>query len=49
MPSIFAPSSAKCITAQVLLIAKLNERKNFILRDFACDIVRPSRESPVQS
>ena len=49
MPSIFAPSSAKCITTQVLLIAKLNERKNFILRDFACDIIRPSGELPIQS
>ena len=33
----------------MLLIDKLNGRKDFILRDFACDIILPSKELPVQS
>ena len=33
----------------VLVIAKLIERKDFILRGFVCDIIRPSNELFVQS
>ena len=47
MPPILVPSSAKRITT--LVIAKLNGRKDFILRIFICDIIRPSKELPVQS
>ena len=32
-----------------LSFRKLNERKDFILRDFACYIIGPSKELPVQS
>ena len=49
MPPILVPSSTKRIATQVLVIAKLNGRKDFILRVFACDIIRPSMELPVQS
>ena len=47
MPPILVPSSAKCIATQILV--KLNRRKDFILRGFICDIIRPSKELPVQS
>ena len=49
MPPILVPSSAKCIVTQILVIAKSNGRKNFILRGFICDIIRPSKELAVQS
>ena len=49
MSPILVPSSAKRITTQILVIAKLNERKYFILRGFVCDIIRPSMELLVQS
>ena len=49
MPPILVPSSAKRITTQILVITKLNEKKNFFLRDFVCDIIRPSKELPVQN
>ena len=49
MPPIFVPSSTKDIATQVVVIAKLNGRKDFILRGFVCDIIRPSKELPVQS
>ena len=49
MPPIFNPSSAKRIAKQILVIAKLNERKCFILRGFICDIFCSSKELPVQS
>ena len=45
MPLIHVPSSAKLNLA----IANLNGRKDFIWRVFACDIIRPSKELPVQS
>ena len=45
---ILVPSSAKRITTQIVVIAKLNGRKDFILRDFVCHIIRPSKELPVQ-
>ena len=44
MPPILVPSSAKRITAQILVTAKLNGRKDFILGVFVCDIIRPSKE-----
>ena len=49
MPPILVPSYAKSIATQVLVIAKLNGRKHFILRVFLCDIIRPSKELPLQS
>ena len=50
MLRILAPSSAKRIAIQILVIAKLNGGKDFILiLVFVCDIVRPSKELPVQS
>ena len=49
MPSILVPSSAKRIATQILVIAKLNGRKYFILRVFVCDTIRPTKELPVQS
>ena len=48
MPPIPVPSSAKRIATQILVIAKLNGRKDFILRVFVCDIICPSKELPVQ-
>ena len=44
MPPILVPSSAKRIATQIAVIAKLNGRRDFILRDFVCDIIRPSEE-----
>ena len=49
MPPILVPSSAKRIATHMLVIEKLNGRKDFILRGFVCDIIRPSKELPVQS
>ena len=49
MPPILIPSSTKDIAKQILKIAKLNEREDFILRDFICDINRHYKELPVQS
>ena len=49
MPLILVPTSAKRIAAQILVIAKLNGRKDFILRVLVCDIIRPSNELHVQS
>ena len=49
MPPILVPSSAKRIATQILVIAKLNGRKDFILRGFVCDIIRPYKELLVQS
>ena len=49
MPPILISYSAKRITTQILVIAKLNGRKDFILRVFVCDIICPSKELPVQS
>ena len=48
MPPILVLSSAKRMATQILVIAKLNERKDFILRAFVCDIIRPSKELSVQ-
>ena len=49
MPHILVPYPAKCIAPQILIIVKLNGRKDFILRVFVCDIIRPNKELPVQS
>ena len=49
MPPILVSSSAKRIATQILVSAKLNGRKDFILRGFVCDIKRPSKGLPVQS
>ena len=49
MPAILVPSSAKRIVTQILVIAKLNTRKDFIWRVFLCDIICLSKELPVQS
>ena len=38
MPPILFPSSDKRIATQILVIAKLNEKEDFILRGFVCDI-----------
>ena len=43
MPPTFVPSSAKRIATQMLVILKLNERKDFILIGFLCDIIHPSK------
>ena len=46
MPPILVPSFAKRIATQILVIAKSNRKKDFILRVFD---IRPSKELPVQS
>ena len=48
MSPILVPSSAKRIVPQILVIAKLNQRKYFILKVFVCDTIRPSKNLPVQ-
>ena len=48
MSPILVPSSAKRILMQILVIAKLDGRKDFILRGFDCDIIHPYKELPVQ-
>ena len=47
MPSILVPSSAKRIATLILVTAKLNEKKDFVLRGFDYDIIRPYKELPV--
>ena len=49
MLPILVSSSAKRIATQILVTAKLNEREDFILRGFVCDIICPYKELPVQS
>ena len=49
MPPILGPSSAKRIATKILVIAELHGRKDFILRVFVYDIIRPTKELPVQS
>ena len=49
IPPILVPFSVKRIATQVLVIAKLNGRKYFILRVCVCDIIRPIKKLPVQS
>ena len=48
IPPILVPSSAKRIATQIVVIAKLNGRKYFILRGFVWDIIRPSKELTIQ-
>ena len=49
MRPIFVPSSAKRISKRILVIAKLSGRKDFILRGFFPDIIRPRQELTVLS
>ena len=49
MPPILVPSSAKRILTQILVIAEIDGRKDFILRGFVSDIIHPYKELPVQS
>ena len=49
LPLILVPFPAKRIGTQILVIAKLNGRKDFILRGFIFNIIRPSKKLPVQS
>ena len=49
MSLILVPYSANRIATQILVIDKLNERKDFISRGFVCDIIRPHKELLVQS
>ena len=49
MPPILVPSSAKRVATQMLVVEELNGRKDFILRGFVCDVIRPSKKLPVQS
>ena len=48
MLPILVPCSAKRIATQILVIARLNGRKYFILRVFVCDIINRSKELPVK-
>ena len=43
MAPILVLSSAKLIARKILVIAKLNGRKDFILKGFVCDIIRLAR------
>ena len=43
MPYILIPSSAKRITTQILVAAKLNGRKYFFWRGFVCQISVPAK------
>ena len=49
MPPILNPFSAKRIATQILVIAKLNQRKTIIFKVFVYDIIHPSKKLPVQS
>ena len=49
MSPILVSFSGKRIGTQILVVKKLNWRKDFIMRDFAGDIIRPSKELLVQS
>ena len=42
MPPILVSSSAKRVATQILVTAKLNGKKGFILSFFICDIIRPN-------
>ena len=48
MPIILVPFSGKCIAKEKIVIAKLIERKNFILRGFVSDFIGPSKKLFVQ-
>ena len=49
MSPILVPSSAKHIATEMLVIEKLSGRKDFVLRGFVCNVIRPSKELTVQS
>ena len=49
MPPILASFSAKRIATQILVIVKINGRKDFTLRGFACDVILPSKELSVST
>ena len=49
MPPILVPSSAKRNATKILVIGKLNGRKDFIFTGFACDIICPNEQLPDQS
>ena len=49
MPPILVSSPAKRVATQILVIAKLNGRKYFILRVFVFDTIRPSKELSVRN
>ena len=49
LPPILVPSSAKRMATKILVIAKLNGIKYFLLRGFVCDIICPYKELPLQS
>ena len=46
---LLSPPVHYTIATQILVIAKLNGREDFILGIFNCDIIRPSKELLVQS
>ena len=48
-PILVPPSYAKRIATQMLVTEKLNGRKDFVLRGFVCDIIRPGKKLPVHS
>ena len=45
----YAAHSAKRITTQILVTAKLNGRKDLVLRGCFYDMTVPSKQLPVQS
>ena len=49
MLAILVPSSAKRIATHILIIAKLNGKKDIVLWGFVCDIIHSSKELSVQS
>ena len=49
IPPILIPSSTKRITKQILVIAKLNGRKDLVLKGCLYDMVFPSKQLSVQS
>ena len=48
MSPILVPSSVKRIATQIVVIANLNGKEDFILKVFVCDIIHRSKELPVQ-
>ena len=49
MSPILVLSSATCITTQILVIAKLNGRKDLVLRGYVYDAILLSKQLSVQS
>ena len=49
MPPILVPSAIKRITTQILVIAKLSERKDFVVRGCVHGMIFPCKQLPVQS